>query len=104
MYEVVLQVPVIGMPWEEFALLFITALAGGAFGAALGALPAFIFTGFVVFLGEGVAILQRELTGSVEAIPKGDIAAGITGVIGFAGGVAATAYAGKKYPDMEPNG
>jgi hypothetical protein len=104
MYEVVLQVPVIGMPWEEFALLFITALAGGAFGAALGALPAFIFTGFVVFLGEGVAILQRELTGSVEAIPKGDIAAGITGVIAFAGGVAATAYAGKKYPDMEPDG
>jgi hypothetical protein len=114
MYDVVLQVPVIGMPWEEFALLFITALAGGAFGAALGALPAFIFTGFVVFLGEGVAILQRELTGSVDAIPKGDIAAGITGVIGFgaitgphiafAGGVAATAYAGKKYPDMEPDG
>jgi hypothetical protein len=92
------------MPWEEFALLFIIALAGGAFGAALGALPAFIFTGFVVFLGEGVAILQRELTGSVEAIPKGDIAAGITGVIAFAGGVAATAYAGKKYPEMEPDG
>jgi hypothetical protein len=114
MYDVVLQVPVIGMPWEDFAVLFITALAGGAFGAALGALPAFIFTGFVVFLGEGVAILQREITGSVEAVPEGEIAAGITGVIGFgaitgphiafAGGVAATAYAGKKYPEMEPDG
>jgi len=31
------------------------------FGAALGALPAFIFTGFLVFLGEGVAILRRCL-------------------------------------------
>jgi hypothetical protein len=109
-----LNIPVIGIPWEEFALLFITALAGGAFGAAIGALPAFIFTGFVVFLGEGVAILQRQITGEIEAIPAGELAAGITGVIGFgavtgphiafAGGVAATAYAGKKYPDMEPGG
>jgi hypothetical protein len=108
-----LQVPVVDMPWEDFALLFITALAGGAFGAALGALPAFIFTGFVVFLGEGIAILQGEVA-DVSAVPEGELAAGITGVIGFgaitgphiafAGGVAATAYAGKKYPDMEPAG
>jgi hypothetical protein len=113
MYDVVLQVPVLEMPWEDFALLFITALAGGAFGAALGALPAFIFTGFVVFLGEGVAILQREVIGAVD-VPSGELAAGITGVIGFgavtgphiafAGGVAASAYAGKKYPEMEPEG
>ncbi len=115
MYDaIILQVPLLEMPWEEFILLLITALAGGAFGAALGALPAFIFTGFVVFLGEGVAILQRELTGTVEVIPQGELAAGITGVLGFgaitgphiafAGGVAATAYAGKKYPEMEPDG
>jgi len=114
MYDIILQVPVIGMPVEDFALLLITALAGGAFGAALGALPAFIFTGFVVFLGEGVAILQREITGQVEAVPAGELAVGITGVIGFgaitgphiafAGGVAASAYAGKKYPEMEPDG
>jgi len=109
----VLQIPVIGMEVEQFLVLLITALAGGAFGAALGALPAFIFTGFVVFLGEGVAILQRQL-GSVEAVPTGELAVGITGVIGFgaitgphiafAGGVAATAYAGRKYPEMEPDG
>ena len=114
MYDILLQVPVIGLPVEDFALLLITALAGGAFGAALGALPAFIFTGFVVFLGEGVAILQREITGQVEAVPAGELAVGITGVIGFgaitgphiafAGGVAASAYAGKKYPEMEPDG
>ncbi|MEF8812225.1 MAG: hypothetical protein V5A55_00155 [Halovenus sp.] len=116
MYDVLLQVPVLDIPWKDFALLFITALAGGAFGAALGALPAFIFTGFVVFLGEGVAILRRAIIGStgVEPIPQEAFSGGITGLIGFgaitgphiafAGGVAATAYAGKKYPEMEPDG
>ncbi|MFC4987238.1 MULTISPECIES: hypothetical protein [Saliphagus] len=110
---IVLQVPVVGMAWEEFALLFITALAGGAFGAALGALPAFVFTGFVVFLGEGIAILEREIAG-LDVVAAGDLATGVTGVIGFgavtgphiafAGGVAASAYAGKKYPEMKPEG
>jgi hypothetical protein len=114
MMDVVLQVPVLDMPWEDFALLMITALAGGAFGAAIGALPAFIFTGFVVFLGEGIAVLQREIAGSSPEVGQGELAAGLTGVIGFgaitgphiafAGGVAATAYAGKKYPEMEPDG
>jgi len=114
MFDVLLQVPLLGIEWKQFILLVVTALAGGAFGAAIGALPAFIFTGFVVFLGEGVAILRRALTGSIEAVPAGEFAAGITGVIGFgaitgphiafAGGVAASAYAGKKYPEMEPDG
>ncbi|QFU81281.1 hypothetical protein [Natronorubrum aibiense] len=113
MFQALLQLPVIGLEVEQFLLLLIAALAGGAFGAALGALPAFIFTGFVVFLGEGVAILQREL-GTLETIETGGLAADITGVIGFgmvtgphvafAGGVAATAYAGRKYPEMEPEG
>jgi len=106
-------VPVVGMELEAFVVLFIAALAGGAFGAAIGALPSFVFTGFVVFLGEGIAILERQL-GDVSAVPAGDIATGITGVIGFgavtgphvafAGGVAASAYAGKRYPEMEPDG
>ncbi|PSP71221.1 hypothetical protein BRC79_00985 [Halobacteriales archaeon QH_8_67_27] len=114
MYGTLLQVPVLGMEVEQFLLLLITALAGGAFGAALGALPAFIFTGFLVFLGEGLAILQREVGGAAPEIGQGELAAGVTGVIGFgavtgphiafAGGVAATAYAGKKYPEMEPDG
>ncbi|MGB9965045.1 hypothetical protein [Halobacterium hubeiense] len=109
----VLQLPVVGMEVEPFAVLLLTALAGGAFGAALGALPSFIFTGFVVFLGEGIAILERQI-GTIEAVPRGEIATGITGVIGFgavtgphiafAGGVAASAYAGKKYPEMSPDG
>jgi hypothetical protein len=116
MLELVLQtmVPVLDVPLETFLLLLITALAGGAFGAAIGALPAFIFTGFLVFLGEGLNILIRTLGGSVGGINSGELAAGITGTIGFgavtgphiafAGGVAATAYAGKKYPEMEPDG
>jgi hypothetical protein len=117
MLELVLQtmVPVLDMPLDTFLLLLITALAGGAFGAAIGALPAFIFTGFLVFLGEGIAILQRTLGGAVGDVPApGELAPGVTGVIGFgavtgphiafAGGVAATAYAGKKYPEMEPDG
>ncbi|ELY75981.1 hypothetical protein [Natrinema pallidum] len=113
MIEVLLQVPVIGMEFEQFAVLFIAALAGGAFGAALGALPSFVFTGFVVFLGEGIAILQREIGSSLDVAGAGDIATGVTGTIGFgavtgphiafAGGVAATAYAGRKYPEMEPD-
>mgnify|MGYP000389195222 CR=1 FL=1 len=108
-----LQLPLVGMEAEPFLVLLVAALAGGAFGAAVGALPAFIFTGFVVFLGEGVGILQRQL-GVLDAIPQGELAAGITDVIGFgavtgphvafAGGVAASAYAGKKYPEMEPEG
>jgi hypothetical protein len=114
MFAPVLQIPVIGMEVNEFLLLFITALAGGAFGAALGALPAFIFTGFLVFLGEGLAILERNLGGMLDPVSQGEIATGVTGVIGFgaitgphiafAGGVAASAYAGMKYPEMEPEG
>jgi hypothetical protein len=112
MGDFILQVPLLDMPWEDFALLFITALAGGAFGAAIGALPAFIFTGFVVFLGEGMGIITRVF--GLEPIGDTAFTAGVTGVIGFgaitgphiafAGGVAATAYAGKKYPEMEPDG
>ncbi|ELY57881.1 hypothetical protein [Natronococcus jeotgali] len=113
MIGTLLQVPIVGMELEAFVVLLIAALAGGAFGAALGALPAFVFTGFVVFLGEGLAVLEGEL-GGLGAVAAGDIATGITGTIGFgavtgphiafAGGVAATAYAGKRYPEMEPAG
>jgi len=112
MFQPLFQIPVIGMELEAFVVLLIAALAGGAFGAALGALPAFVFTGFVVVLGEGLAVLEGEL-GGLDAVGAGNIATGITGTIGFgavtgphiafAGGVAATAYAGGKYPEMEPD-
>ena len=85
--------------------LWIAAFAGGAFGAALGALPAFIFTGFLVIAGEAANILQEELTGAgVEAASQ--LTVGITGSIGFgpifgphvafAGGAAAAAYAARQ--------
>lgn len=64
--------------------IFIGAAAGGAFGAAIGALPAFIFTGFLVLAG---------------ALGGGDWAIGFGPVFGphisFAGGAAAAAYASK---------
>jgi hypothetical protein len=116
MFEVAIQttIPVIEYTLENFLLLLIAAAAGGAFGAAIGALPAFIFTGFVVFLGEGAAILNQALGNEPFAVGQGELAAGLTGIIGFgavtgphiafAGGVAASAYAGKKYPEMEPEG
>jgi hypothetical protein len=113
MFELLLQLPIIDIGVEQFLVLALTAAAGGAFGAAVGALPAFIFTGFMVFLGEGLAILQREFT-ALDGIAADSVGVALTGNIGFgpvtgphiafAGGVAATAYAGKKYPEMEPDG
>ena len=114
MFDAILQtVPLIGLELEAFIVLVIAAMAGGAFGAAIGALPAFIFTGFLVFLGEGLAILRRAVGGAVPGIEPGEFAAGVTGTIGFgpitgphiafAGGVAASAYAGMNYPEMEPD-
>jgi len=72
--------------------IWIGAAAGGAFGAALGALPAFVFTGFLV------------MTGGLSAAPGGQEAVGGIGVgfgpvfgphISFAAGAAAAAYAAK---------
>ncbi|WP_257297830.1 hypothetical protein [Haloarchaeobius sp. FL176] len=115
MFEVAIQtmVPIIDISVETFLLLVIAAAAGGAFGAAIGALPAFIFTGFVVFLGEGLGIINRQLGGTDLAVGQGELVGGLSGIIGFgavtgphiafAGGVAASAYAGKKYPEMEPD-
>ncbi|WP_458187615.1 hypothetical protein [Haladaptatus sp. NG-WS-4] len=87
--------------------MLIAAFAGGAFGAALGALPAFIFTGFMVIAGEAANIIGKAVAGASEAGAAGELAAvGITGTIAFgapfspaisfAGGAAAAAYAAKK--------
>jgi hypothetical protein len=85
--------------------LWIAAFAGGAFGAALGALPAFIFCGFMVIAGEAVNVLQEELTGvGIDAASQ--LTVGITGSVAFgpifgphvafAGGAAAAAYAARQ--------
>lgn len=96
----------------EFAELWwvgmlLAAFAGGAFGAAIGALPAFIFTGFLVMLGEGAKILAGDLSGIAGYDPAlFENTAAITGQLGFgpvfgphisfAGGAAASAYAAKR--------
>ncbi len=80
----------------------IAAFAGGAFGAAIGALPAFCFTGFAVIAGEAANLVGVATEGS--AVELGS--SGLTGLVGFgpvfgphiafAGGAAAAAYAAKK--------
>lgn len=76
--------------------MWLAVIAGGAFGAAIGALPAFIFTGFVVIAGEAL---------NIAGGPAGDTT-GLTGYVGFgpifgphisfAAGAAAAAYAAKQ--------
>ncbi|SEO82565.1 hypothetical protein SAMN04487948_105348 [Halogranum amylolyticum] len=89
---------------EVIVINVIAAFAGGAFGAALGALPAFIFTGFMVIAGESANLVSRAIgdAGAADVAILGSI----TGSIGFgavfgphisfAGGAAAAAYAAKK--------
>lgn len=89
-----------------FLGMVLAAFAGGAFGSALGALPAFIFTGFIVMLGEGVKILAGDFSGIANVDPAALQAASITGELGFgpvfgphisfAGGAAAAAYSASK--------
>lgn len=72
-------------------LLLIAAFGGGAFGAAIGGQPAFIFTGFMVFIGVGNGLLggTYDFMGQVAFGP-------VFGPhIAFAGGAAAAAYAAK---------
>ena len=68
--------------------LVLAAFAGGAFGASIGALPAFIFTGFMVIAGEagGLGGVTGEIAFGAVFGPH----------ISFAGGAAAAAYAAKK--------
>ncbi|WP_323191286.1 hypothetical protein [Halostella sp. PRR32] len=93
--------------WGDITLsLLMAAFAGGAFGAALGALPAFIFTGFMVIAGEAANQIGVDIASDVGAVGVTDIGTGITGQvafgpvfgphIAFAGGAAAAAYAAKK--------
>ncbi|WP_137287495.1 hypothetical protein [Halorussus salinisoli] len=97
------------MAWSDLWALemLLAAFAGGAFGAALGALPAFIFTGFMVIAGEAANVIGKTVAGASDAGAANELAAvGITGsiafgpvfspAISFAGGAAAAAYAAKK--------
>jgi hypothetical protein len=80
--------------------LLLAAFAGGAFGAAIGALPAFVFTGFLVIAGEVVSILGKALPGSALGNPDitGAVAFGpaFGPHVAFGGGAAAAAYLARR--------
>jgi len=86
------------------AELLLAAFAGGAFGAAIGALPSFSLAGLVVVVGEVYAMGVRSLDGAVPVDITGGVAFGV--VLGphvaFGGGAAAVAYAARRgYVDTD---
>jgi len=93
----------------DLVFWLIAAFAGGCFGAAIGALPAFCFTGFAVIAGEALTLATASGT---DAAADLSFVSGMTGTIGFgpvfgphiafAGGAAAAAYAAKKEGAMPP--
>jgi hypothetical protein len=83
------------LSWE----MLLAAFAGGAFGAAVGALQAFSLAGLMVIVGELYVLVQQ--TAGLDSAPvdiTGSIAFGV--VLGphvaFGGGAAAVAFAAKQ--------
>jgi hypothetical protein len=78
--------------------LALAAFAGGAFGAAVGALPSFVLAGLFVVVGEAYALAARAAGVAAPIDITGGIAFGV--VLGphvaFGGGAAAVAYAAKR--------
>lgn len=74
------------------ALSLLLAAGGGFLGAAIGGLNAFIFTGFMVLLGNAI-IMAGGSSGFLGTIAFGPF---FGPHIAFAGGVAAVAYAARK--------
>ncbi len=89
-----------------FLGMLLAAFAGGAFGSVIGALPAFIFTGFLVMAGETAAILSGDFIGLMNMGAADLQSDAITGQIAFgpvfgphisfAAGAATAAYSAKK--------
>ncbi|PKM95192.1 MAG: hypothetical protein CVU84_05755 [Firmicutes bacterium HGW-Firmicutes-1] len=73
------------------------AIAGGIFGAAIGALPAFIFTGVTALIGWAIVLAGGDNT-VLNEIAFGSF---FGPHIAFAGGVAAAAFAGNKRKNIE---
>lgn len=73
-------------------LSVLAAFGGGAFGSAIGALPAFIMTGVIAVVGTAIGL------GTGMDVVTGNIAFGsfFGPHIAFAGGVAAAAFAARK--------
>lgn len=77
----------------------LAALGGGAFGAAIGALPAFIFTGFLVIAGAVATTIGIDgAAATMYAAAWGPL---FGPHVGFQGGVAAHAYAAKYKPELQ---
>lgn len=105
---------VFGLEAIDILVLVIASFAGGMFGASIGALPAFIFTGIMVLIGEAGNVVSTEFVGGggLVADAAGGYGAGIVGPlafgpvfgphVAFAGGVAAAAYAAKNDGMPEP--
>ncbi len=92
--------------------MLLAAFAGGAFGSAIGALPAFIFTGFLVMAGETAGILSGDIIGLLAMDAELSNSDAITSSLGFgpvfgphisfAAGTAASAFAAKRgYMDTD---
>lgn len=77
-------------------LSVIGAAAGGYFGAAIGALQAFIFTGFMVLVGL-IALIADPSSNILNDIAFGPV---FGPHVAFAGGVAAAAFAARRH-DLE---
>lgn len=76
----------------EFDLvLLLAAFGGGVLGAAVGALPAFVFTGFAVMAGVAAAMTGRPAL--LDAVAFGPV---LGPHVAFGGGVGAAAYAAKR--------
>jgi hypothetical protein len=78
--------------------LLVAAFAGGAFGAAVGALPSFSLAGLVVVVGETYRLVVRTGSGELAVDLTGQVAFGpVLGPhVAFGGGAAALAYASRR--------
>lgn len=96
----ILQLEAIGLEQDPlfYLAMLIAAFAGGVLGAALGALPAFVFMGFVIIGGEALRMATVHIEGVAVPFMTFDVAFGafFGPHITFAAGAAASAYAAKK--------
>jgi len=95
-----LPLQAVGDPIGVLTLL-LAAFAGGAFGAAIGAFPAFALSGLVIVASEvaaGLGLVTRASGSPLSTGITGQVALGpfLGPHVAFAGGVAATAYAARK--------
>jgi hypothetical protein len=101
MYELLSQLSV---EFHSIAIIVLAAFAGGAFGAAIGALPAFCLTGVVVIAGEAADSIHTASHSEILLVLSSPVTGGIGfgPILGphvaFAGGAAAAAFAAKYHP------